>query len=120
MELVNSALSLAQLKEEKWYYFSPNDHVANDITGVKVSGDSIFVQYIGGDFEEPFTFWFKYNQEAFNEMWQYEFRENYGYPIQKEKITLNSIDDLSNSAYTMINDLYYTCRFMGEADSDAE
>jgi hypothetical protein len=111
MELSDSKLTLSQINEDTWYFVESDQ--SNEITGIKMTKGKIWVQYIGGDFEEPFIFWFEYNQLAFNEIWQYEFRADYNHQISKDKDTLYDVNEITYSAYTMANDLSYTCQHIG-------
>lgn len=118
MKFTDANQTLDQLEEGKWHFFEIDRDFANDVTGIKISDGILFVQFIGGDFEKPFQFWFEYSQEAFNEFWQYEFREDYRYPINKETDTLKGINELATTPYAMVNDLNYTCKHMGLVEQD--
>lgn len=120
MKLTDPNQTLDQLEVGKWYFFETNREFSNDVTGIKISDGKVFVQFIGGDFEEPFQIWFSYSQEAFNDFWQYEFREDYRYPISKATNTLKEINELATIPYTMIMDTKYTCQHMGMVDQDEQ
>jgi hypothetical protein len=74
--------------------------------------NKIYVSYIGGDFKEPFTFWFYLTKETLDEMWQYSFQEDYDEEVNKE-LDLNWVEDVSTIAYTMLHDLKYEPQNMG-------
>lgn len=107
MELVDGTLTLEQHEENKWFFFESGINYDNDITSVRFSEKKIYVQFLGGEFEQPTIIWFDFSQEAFNEMWQYEFRDNYRYSLSRGSFTLWGINDIASICYTALNDLSY-------------
>ncbi|KZE67935.1 hypothetical protein AWM68_17330 [Fictibacillus phosphorivorans] len=109
----DSSVKLADLEENKWYYVEPGRDYSNEVTGVKISENKVFVQYIGGEFDQPFEFWFEYSPDALNEFWQYEFREEYPLEFGWEVDDLDWVNQISSTPYTMLNDLKYSCKYAG-------
>ncbi|MFC0476935.1 hypothetical protein ACFFHF_17160 [Robertmurraya beringensis] len=114
MKLVESNITVSLMHEGEWYFIEVHGF-SNEITGIKIDAGKFYIQFIGGDFEEPQEFWIEYNQSAFNEMWQYEFRSDFSYSILPEELTLGMLNDLFMSAYSMVKDQSYTCKHMGES-----
>ncbi|MCM3164508.1 MULTISPECIES: hypothetical protein [Metabacillus] len=97
---------LSTLSNGIWYYITAGSNHSNLITGIKLDDESIFIKYIGGDFEgTPFTFSFKLSKAAMDEMWKYEFNTLYNGSIDLKVIDLDWVSDIATIPYTLLNDL---------------
>jgi hypothetical protein len=110
---INGATKLAELNENEWTFIDGGRDFSNETTAIKLANNKIFIQYIGGDFEKTFVFWFEYSQAALDEMWQYEFREDYPHVFGKEIDDLDWVNEISSTPYTILNDLNYSCNYAG-------
>ena len=111
MKLTDFNTKLAHLEEDTWHYIEAGRDHSNDITGVKIEENWVFVKYIGGDFEKDFTMKFEYSQRSLNEIWQYDFQEDYTHPIDKNIDDLNWVIDIATIPYNMCNDTEYKQKY---------
>ncbi|MCK2000478.1 hypothetical protein MZM54_03605 [[Brevibacterium] frigoritolerans] len=102
---------LAELEEGKWYHLKNNDP-DNEYTGIKIEDDWIYTWFSGGEFNQEFKMKFPYNQKALNELWQYEFKEDYKQPLDKNVDNLDWVNDIAPIAYDMCNELSYKPQFV--------
>lgn len=104
VELTDEDTKLSELEEGKWYFIKSLFDHSDEYTGVKKDGDKLFIQYLGGDFDEPYVFWYEYTHQGLNEGWQHAVEEDYPEPIY-EAHTLYWAVEVSNAFYNLLNDL---------------
>lgn len=111
MEISKGSTKLVELEEGKWYYLK-NDDRDNGYTGIKIEECWIHTRFSGGVFDQEYKMKFQYNQKALNEIWQYEFKEDYKHPLNKNVDDLNWVNDIATFPYVMCNDLSYKPQFV--------
>ena len=108
MNLSNSNLKLSDLQKGTWYYIKADIQYSNEITAVKYENNQVHIRYIGGDFNEPFSFAFNWTKEALNKGWQYAFPEDGEHPGDATlDATLSLLEEESVLFYNLLNDLSY-------------
>lgn len=113
MEISKGNTKFSKLKEGKWYYLKNHgrDH-SNEITCIKLEDDWIYTIFSGGEFDQEFKMKFQYSQKALNEIWQYDFKEDYKHPLDKNTDDLNWVNDIASIAYVMCTEISYKPQYV--------
>lgn len=108
MNLSKGNTTLIEVEEGKWYYLNNYGRdYSNTITSIKLEDGWIYTSFNGGEFDQEFKMKFPYTQKALNEIWQYDFKEDYSHPLDRNTDDLNWVNDIASIAYVMCNDSNY-------------
>ncbi|WP_088363446.1 hypothetical protein [Bacillus cereus] len=102
MKIISGSTKLFDLEQSIWHYTNAQFDFMNNINGIKLVEQTLYIQYLGGEFNEPYTFWFKLNKETFDALWAVEFGETYDQTLDFENKNLNWFCDISLIVFNLL------------------
>ncbi|MGN5650910.1 hypothetical protein [Bacillus sp. Brlt_9] len=115
MEIISGSTKLFDLEQGIWHYTNAQFDFMNNFNGIKLVEQTVYIQYIGGEFTEPYTMWFTLNKETFDALWKIEFGKAFEETLDFENKKLDWFCDISLIVFNLVTTNKFQENYYGRA-----